>query len=237
MVRRLTVSLEALVALRARVGARAVDVAAAATLAGLAGAEVVRVGLNEEGRPLGEGELRDLHRAARGLELRISPAPTLVKVALEARPERVLLASESRDGLHSPMPLDFQAWGGALAPVVRTLEEAGIDVGVLVPADLEGVKAAHAADARGVELYTGRLVDLPRAEGAEALARLADAARLASKLRLRAAAGGGLDLRSAEGVLEGAPTIESVATGRAWVARSLLVGVDRATRDWRAAIV
>jgi pyridoxine 5'-phosphate synthase PdxJ len=235
-VRRLTVSLETLVALRGRLGAGALDLAAAATLAELSGADAVRVGLNEEGHPRDGADLRDLRRAAGGLELRISPAPALVKVALEARPERVLLSSESRDGLRSPMPLDFQAWGGALAPVVRTLEEAGIDVGVLVPAELEGVKGAHGADARRVELHTGRLVDLPPAERSEALVRLGDAARLASKLRLRATVGGGLDLRAAERVLEAAPVVEGVAVGRAWVARSLLVGIDRATRDWRAAV-
>ena len=98
------------------------------------------------------------------------------------------------------------------------------------------MKAAHAAGARGVELYTGALVDLPAAERSEALGRLGDAARLAAKLRLEVSVGGRLDERSLAPVLDAAPIAASVAVGRAWVGRSLLVGIDRATRDLRDAI-
>ena len=122
------------------------------------------------------------------------PIPILVKSALEARPERVLLASAPRDGRRTA-PLDFQAWGDALAPVVRTLSEAGISVAVSVAADLDAVKHAHAVDAQGVELFTGSLVDLPPRERAEALTLLGDAARLASKLGMRVGVGGRLDER------------------------------------------
>ncbi len=95
------------------------------------------------------------------------------------------------------------------------------------------MKAAHAVGARGVELYTGALVDLPLAERAEALERLGDAARLAAKLRLEVGLGGRLDEQSLGAVLEAAPIATSVTVGRAFVARAALVGIDRATRDLR----
>lgn len=232
----LITSLDPAAALRAKLGGALPDLVAMSTLAYLAGAGAVRVGVNEDGRPISEADLRDLARTPAGLELRMTPAPTLVKVALETRPQRVLLASEARDGSGAPVPLDFHAWGSALAPVVRTLEEAGIEVAVLVSPELEAVKSAHAADAGSVELYTARLVDLPQTERGEALEGLASASRLAAKLRLHVGVGGWLDERSAARVLEAAPVSEWLAAGRAWAARCLLVGVDTATRDLRAAL-
>jgi pyridoxine 5-phosphate synthase len=169
------------------------------------------------------------------LELRMAPIPSLLKAALEARPARVLLAS-SPSGAGAVLPLDFRAWGSALPPALRSLEEAGLVAAALVSPDLAAVKAAHAVGVRGVELYTGSLVDLPAAERNEALARLGDAARLAAKLRLEIGLGGHLDEHSLGPVLDAVPIAASVTVGRAWVARALLVGIDRATRDLRDAI-
>jgi pyridoxine 5-phosphate synthase len=233
-VRGLVVGLDALAVLAERTGAGEPALAAAATLAELAGAAAVRVGVNEELRPVGEAALRDLRRAARGLELRMAPVPTLVKVALEARPSRVVLSSESRNGTGCAGPLNLRAWRSGLAPSVRTLGEAGLAVVVRVAPDLEAVKAVRAADVGSVELYTGAIVDLPEAERARALDRLAEAARLAAKLRMRVALGGGLDLESVSELVAAVPVAERVAVGRAWAWRSALVGVDRATRDLTA---
>src|SRR5262249_31823960 len=81
--------------------------------------------------------------------------------------------------------------------------------------DLAHVKAAHAVGARGVELYTGALVDLPAAERGEALAKLGDAARLAAKLRLGVGLGGRLDEPSLGDILEAAPIAAPVRPGPA----------------------
>ncbi len=231
--RRLGVGLDAVAGLRERAGGP--SLAAVATLASVAGAASVRLGVREEDEPAAARELRELSAVGVRLELRMAPIPALLKVALEMRPAHVLLASNPNGGIRA-LPLDFRAWGSALAPALRTLEEAGLAAGALVAPDLPAVKAAHAVGARGVELYTGSLVDLPDAERREALARLADAARLAGKLRLEVGLGGGLDETSVATALAAAPSAASVTFGRAWVSRAVLVGIDRATRDLRDAI-
>jgi pyridoxine 5-phosphate synthase len=233
MNRRLVVGLDAVATLRQRAGGP--SLAAVAALANVAGAAGVRLGVREDDEPTAARELRELAAVGVRLELRMVPIPALLKVALEARPARVLLAS-SPNGRTSALPLDFRAWGSALAPALRSLDEAGLAAGALVAPELPAVKAAHAVGARGVELYTGSLVDLPGAERSEALARLADAARLAAKLRLDVGVGGGLDETSAATALQAAPGASHVTIGRAWVSRSVLVGIDRATRDLRDAI-
>jgi pyridoxine 5-phosphate synthase len=226
--RRLVLGLDGLARLREAVGGPALP--AAAALAQVAGAEAVRLGISEDRETVTERDLREVSAAGAPLELRMAPIPALVKVALEARPVRVLLASAQAG---AALPLDFRAWSNVLAPTLRSLAEAGLASVALVGPDLAHVKAAHAVGARGVELYTGALVDLPLAERAEALARLGDAARLAAKLRLEVGLGGRLEEQSLGPVLEAAPIATSVAVGRAFVRRAALVGVDRATRDLR----
>ncbi len=224
--RRLVVALDAAAPLQ---GAAA-ELTAAATLAELAGAHGVRLSVNEDLRGVSEANLRDVRRVARGFELRMPPAPGLVKVALEARPERVVLASAPRE-TRSSAPLDFQVWGAALAGVVRTLRDAGIGVSLLVAPRLDAVKAAHNSGADSVELYTGGWVDLPSAERSEALSGLADAGRLAAKLRMSVGLGGRLEPTRVRELLEAAPVAEWVSVGRFWVSRCFLLGIDRATRD------
>ncbi len=229
--RALSVGLDAIAATgaAARLPAR---LASAALLAELAGAERVRVSVREELAPIGPAELRDLRRAARQLELRVAPVPSLVKHALEFRPERVLLASEPAEG-RPAAPLDLAAWGAGLPTVLRTLREAGIEVALVIAPTLEAVKAARAVDAPAVELATTSLVDLPLRERIEATLALGDAARFAAKLRMGVGAGGGLELATLAPILEAAPALEWISVGRAFVERALLVGIERAVRDWR----
>ena len=80
--RELVVSLDALATLAQRTRPREPALVVAASLAELAGAEAIRVGVNEDMRPVRETDLRDLRRATRRLELRMTPAPALLKVAL-----------------------------------------------------------------------------------------------------------------------------------------------------------
>jgi pyridoxine 5-phosphate synthase len=232
--RGLTLELDALPSLRDATAAADVDLPAAATLAELAGVDAVRLGVNPDLKPVREEDLRDTRRAARRLELRMSPLESLVRVALEVRPDAVLLASDRREGRSAAAPLDFRGGASGVGQVIRTLGEAGISVAILVAPTLEAVKAAHASGVAHVELYTGALVDLPAPARRAELKQLGDAARLAAKLQLGLGLGGGLGYRTLPEVIQAAPVAERVAVGRAALTRSVLVGIDRAVRDLRA---
>lgn len=234
--RQLVASLESVCALREAGGAGEVDVCAAAMLAELAGADAVRLAVAEDLRGVRERDVRDVRRAVRSFELCMAPSQTLLKLALDVRPELVALAGEAREGALPRAPLEARSLGASVATIVRALREAGIAAVAIVAPELEAVKAAHAAGVASVELFSGTLVDLPPAERASALERLGDAARLAAKLRLGVRLGGALGLRSLPGVLAAAAVAEGVVIGRALVARALLVGMDRAVRDLRAAL-
>lgn len=229
---RLVVSIDAVARLSEAASGRAdFDLAAAAALAALGGAAAVRASIGEDLRPIGESEVHHLRRVSRGLELRLLANPGLLKPVLEARPDRVVIAGESWEHAAGAAPVDLRTQAQHVQPMLRTLDEAGIDAALLVAHDIPSVRAAHKLGARGLEFYTGSTVDLPREERSAALEQLGDAGRLASKLRLRVSLAGGLDDQSLPEVLARVPSAEFVAVGRAFSARALLVGIERAVRD------
>jgi pyridoxine 5-phosphate synthase len=235
-VRKLSLSLDALPALREISGGTQLDLSAATSLAELAGIDALRLGINDELRPVAEADVHALRRTARLFELRMPASQGLLKVALETRPDAVLLAGDSFEGTLASRPLELRSQSSSLAPIVRALEEAGIDVAMLVTPALDSVKAAHGLGVQTVELFTGATVDLPGVERRGRLEALADAARLASKLRMNLGLGGGLDYRSVSEVLPMAPAAARVSVGRSLLARAMLVGLDRAARDFLALI-
>ena len=115
-------SLDALPSLREATAARDVDVPAAATLAELAGVDAVRLGVNGDRKPVREEDLLDARRTARRLELRIRPSEVLMAVALEVRPDRVVLAADGQEGRAASLPLDLRGSSPGLSALVRTLE-------------------------------------------------------------------------------------------------------------------
>ncbi len=231
--RSLTLALDALPGLRDATLSNDVDLAAAATLAELAGVDAIRLGVNEDLKPVREEDVCEARRAARRFELRMPPAQSSIRVALAARPDSVLLAGEGRDGRSISRPLDLRGHGVSVAPVVRSLGEAGIPVSMLVAPNIDSVKRAHGEGIIGVEFFTAGIVDLPVLERSRELERLGDAARMAAKLRLIVGLGGGLGYGTIREVIQAAPVAERIAVGRAALTRSVLVGLDRALRDLR----
>ncbi len=235
-IRRLVLALDSLLAFREATHSADAGVTAAATLAELAGVDAVRLGIDAELKPVAESDVREARRAARRFELRMAASPGLLKIALEARPDRVLLTASTRDAEPAGGPINFRAGAQPLTPVMHGLQEAGIAVSLRVSPKLDAVKAAHALGASGVEFYTAAILDLPEAERRIELESLGDAVRLAAKLRMGIAIGGGLDYATVSEVLSAMPAAQCVAVGRAAISRALLVGLDRAVRDLRAAV-
>lgn len=230
---RIVVSLDSWPALRDFAGDDRSELGHAASLAELAGVDGLRLGIQEELAPVRESDVLALRAAARSLELRMPISPVLAKLALSARPDRVVLVGDRHAATGPVPPVDARVSGPALAALLRTFADARIRTSVRVAPDLDAVRAAHVQGVADVELFTGWLVDLPETERRTALVALGDAARLASKLRMGIALAGGLDDRNLAEVIEAAPAAERVVLGRGLARRALLVGLDRAVRDHR----
>ena len=234
--RRLVVDLDSAAALRELTGRGELRLTHVAVAAELAGADAVRVTATRALDPVDELDLQDLRRIATHLELCIAPVPALLKLALEVRPDRVVLAAESKSRRLGAPPLPASVVHDRIETPRRALAEAAIDTSVRVAPDLASVKALRGAALGGIELSTAAILELPETEWAEACTQLADSARLGAKLRMPVALAGMLTPRSASALLREAPVIETVVAGRCLFGRAQLVGMERAIAEMRAAV-
>jgi pyridoxine 5-phosphate synthase len=232
---RCCVSLNGLVAWRDAVGEE-IDLAGIAALVDLAGGDHIRLSISENQTGIRESDLQRLAQSVPLFELCMPPLQSMLRLALEIRPGRVLLIEEDRYGTASYGPLDLHKADAEVAPILRGLSDADIPTGAIVAPDLDNVKAAHSVGFRSIELYTRYAADLPEEKRGPELARLTDASMLAAKLRFDISIGGGLDFRNVNPILNAVPMAVQVTIGRSILTRSLFVGIDRAIRDFRSLV-
>jgi pyridoxine 5-phosphate synthase len=232
---RCCVSLNALVAWRDAVGEE-IDLAGIAALVDLAGGDRIRLSVSENQTAIRDSDIQRLAQSVPLFELCIPPSQSMLRLALEVRPGRVLLVEEDRYGTSSYGPLDLHKADAEVAPILRGLIDADIPTGAIIAPEIDNIKAAHAVGFRSLELYTRYAADLPEEKRAPELARLTDASMLAAKLRFDISIGGGLDFRNVDTILNAVPMAVQVSIGRSLLTRSLLIGIDRAIRDFRALV-
>jgi len=152
------------------------------------------------------------------------------------KPDQATLVPERREEVTTEGGLDVILNSAQLKPVVRTLQEGGIQVSLFVDPDLEQVKEAHKIDAQAVELNTAAYADARDERSREAaLRRVADAARLGRKLGMQVHAGHGLTYQNVRAVAA-LPEISELNIGHNIVARAMLVGMQRAVAEMAEAM-
>jgi len=229
---RLGVNIDHVATLRQTRRANEPDPVYAAMAAELAGAHGITVHLRGDRRHIQDRDVEILRRVVKTqLNLEMAATQEMVKIALTVKPDQVTLVPERREEVTTEGGLDVVLNSVQLKPVVRTLSEGGIHVGLFIDADLQQVKEAHKIDAPAIELNSASYVEAgnDRARD-EALRKLSDAARLGRKLGLAVHAGRGLNYQNVGG-LAALPEIAELNVGHSIVARAVLVGMERAVRE------
>ena len=233
MERRLIVHLNSVAAMRESAASRIPDPVAAAVLVEMGGADGIAVQLRGDRRSVQDRDARLLRQTVqRHFCLDIAPTPEMLKIALELRPDAVGLVAEIDGELATRGGLDVVTELASLGELVRALEEGGVRAEVAIEPDLDQIKAAHRIGARGVRIATDRFAE-SGPDRAEEHARIYDAARLAEKLGLRVAVGGGLDDVQLRGLLD-LESLADVHVGHSIVSRGLLIGIERAVAETKA---
>jgi pyridoxine 5-phosphate synthase len=214
------------------------DPVIAAGLCEMAGADGITVHLREDRRHIQDRDVHVLRKTVRGVfNLEMAAVSEMVKVALEVRPDFCTLVPERRAERTTEGGLDVIGRRSELEAVARQLAGAGIGVSFFVDPDPRVVQASAELGATTVELHTGDYCHAPaHSPAARAqLGRLALAARAAADAGMRLAAGHGLDQANV-GPVAALSNLEELNIGHGLIARAVLVGLDRAVTDLRAAI-
>ena len=208
-----------------------------------AGAPGITVHPRADARHITFQDVRDVVRvvrAARGVEFNIEgdPRPDLLALVHEVRPDQCTLVPVKAGEITSQAGWLPDTPRAALQATIQELQRAGIRVSIFVDPDPEAVNWAGSLGADRIELYTEPYARAFAAGGAarqESFDGYAAAANLARSLGLGVNAGHDLDLDNLT-LFRTLPHLDEVSIGHALISHALFVGLDRAVRDYLAAV-
>jgi pyridoxine 5-phosphate synthase len=212
------------------------DTVAAAVLAQLGGADGITVHLREDRRHIQDRDVRLLRETVSRLNLELSAAQEIVDLACQVKPDQATLVPEKREELTTEGGLDVVSHQRALTPVVKRLHDAGIEVVFFVDPDEMQIETSKLLGGKAVEIQTARYSE---ARTGQARARELDCLRscteFARQLGLHVHMGHGLTYCNVQAVAA-IPGVEELNIGHSIVSRAVLVGMERAVREMKAAI-
>jgi pyridoxine 5-phosphate synthase len=228
---RLAVNIDHVATVREARKAREPEPVAAAILAELAGAAGITVHLRGDRRHIKERDL-DLLRQVVATKLNVEMAATeeMSVIARRINVDQVTLVPEQPHELTTEGGLDVVAHRAAIRPRVAELRAASIKVSMFIDPDARQVTASREVGADAIEINTGAYADARAAERPAELQRIIKAASAAVGHELEVLAGHGLTYVNI-GPVAAIPDIVELNIGHSIVARSVLVGIERAVRE------
>ncbi len=212
------------------------DPVAAAVLVELAGADGITVHLREDRRHIQDRDVKLLRQTVRThLNLEMAAIPQMVDIALQIQPDYVTLVPERREEITTEGGLEVAGQSARLREAVDALQSHGIPVSLFIDPDPAQIEASARIQAQWIELHTGRYAEAQGQSQLQELMALRQATQQAKDLGLRVNAGHGLTYRNVAAVAR-IPGMEELNIGHSIISRAVLVGLDRAVREMRAAM-
>ncbi|HXJ00659.1 MAG TPA: pyridoxine 5'-phosphate synthase [Micropepsaceae bacterium] len=234
---RLGVNIDHVATVRNARGGPHPDPVRAAKLAMAAGADGITAHLREDRRHINDADLAALVREKLPLNLEMAATSEMLEIALKARPHACCIVPERREERTTEGGLDAAGAHDRLAPMVKSLKDAGIAVTLFIEADLRQFEAALSLGVPVVELHTGAYHDAgltgDAARVAHHLNLLRDGARRAVQLGLEVHAGHGLTFDNV-GAIAVIPEIVELQIGHFLVGEAIFSGLQPAIRRMRA---
>lgn len=232
------------------------DLTEATLLAVEGGADQITIHLREDRRHIQDADLRNI-RALLGNEVRarlnleMAATEEMLKIAKKSKPDWACLVPEKRQEVTTEGGLALEKNERRIRRVLDALKKAGIHVSLFIEPTMKAVRLSQKWGADAVELHTGRYCLETQSKGAlstagrkrvaQQLARIEEAARVGVEGGIMVHAGHGFDYENVRAVaaltVDGAPLIREYNIGHAIVCRASLVGLSRAVREMKSAIL
>jgi pyridoxine 5-phosphate synthase len=242
---KLSVNVNKVATLRNSRGGTVPSVMEAVRVAIDAGAPGITVHPRADARHITFADVRDIAavlgpQGARKVELNIEgdPRPDLLALAREVGADQFTLVPVRPGEITSQAGWDPTAPVDVLKSTIASLKADGVRVSVFVDPAPAAVRWAASAGGDRIELYTepfARAFHEGPDSGRESFERYRRMADLAHSLGLGVNAGHDLDLDNLV-VFHALPHLDEVSIGHALMSHALYVGLDRAVRDYLAAL-
>jgi pyridoxine 5-phosphate synthase len=237
---RLGVNIDHVATIRNARGEAYPDPSRAAEVALAAGADGITAHLREDRRHISDADIDTLAALCRkrGQPLNFEMAVTeeMEKIALAHRPHAACLVPERREEVTTEGGLDVAGQHNRVAPVVASLEAAGVRVSLFIESNPTQIAAAASVGAQVVELHTGAYclaVRERRPDAPRLLQALRDGAAQAAALGLEVHAGHGIDYETV-GAVAAIPELAELNIGHFLIGEAIFIGLDAAIRRMRA---
>jgi pyridoxine 5-phosphate synthase len=233
---RLGVNIDHVATIRQARRANEPDPVAAAIFALLAGADGITVHLREDRRHIQDRDVRLLRQIVTNrLNLEMAVVDSIADIACEVKPDEATLVPERRQELTTEGGLDVVGHEVAVGRVTERLRNAGIEVSLFIDPDRKQIDAAKRLGAHAIEIQTARYSEAGKNNAAE-LTALRETTAYAQGLGLHVHMGHGLNYHNVQAVAA-IPGIEELNIGHSIVSRAVLVGMERAIRDMKEAMI
>ena len=197
-----------------------------------AGAHAVVMHLREDRRHIQDADVSKAKEILKiKLNLEMSLAPSIVKIAARIRPQQVTLVPEKRQEMTTESGLNLLSEKARLARSMEIFRKKKIEVSYFIDPDPEQIVLAKKLGADAVEFHTGAYANQGTRYGIQKeLGRLKAAVRLAREAGLVTHAGHGLDYQNVVAItrIEG---IEELNIGYSIVTRALWIGLEKAVQE------
>ncbi len=199
-----------------------------------AGADGITIHLREDRRHIRDEDVWLLRSHLRTpMNLEMAATDEMVRIALKAKPKACCIVPEHRREVTTEGGLNVVKQLSELGTQVTKLMDARIEVSLFVDADQDQIQAAKDIGAPVIELHTGEYSNANTPEAFEIeLERLEEASAFAQSLGLIVNAGHGLTKFNVSRIaaIDG---MNELNIGHSLVARSLMVGLPSAVREFR----
>lgn len=198
------------------------------------GAHSITIHLRADRRHIVDADVFLLREKIRTkLNLEMGNTAEILAIALQVKPDFVCMVPESREEITTEGGLDVVGQKEALRSSVSQLEANGTRVSMFIDPDLDQVRASAEIGASMIELHTGTFANEQGEKRAQEAQRLKAAAELGHSLGLQINAGHGLTVKNLPDLFV-VPHLAELNIGHSIIARSVVVGLRRAIREFLA---
>ena len=234
----LAVKIDQVAALRNARKSQFPDPVTAATMAEMAGADGITAHLRLDRKYINDRDVRILRSVVQSkLILETASTSEMVGVALDIKPDLVILVPEKREEFTAEGGLDLIVHRSDIYDTVGTLQNSGIPAGLLVDPEPEQIRLAHKIGASLVEIHTATYCDAKTAQKRhQAFLNIVDAVKLAHKLKFSVKVGRGLCYKTVK-AFKRIDEVDEFSIGHSIISRAVLIGMQAAVADMRSLIL
>lgn len=226
-----------------------------------AGADQITIHLREDRRHMQDMDARNIiELSSLPVNLECATSSEMIDIACALKPHRVTLVPEKREEVTTEGGLAITGEQPKLKGAIKRLQEEEIEVSLFIDPTSEAVRTSLELGVEWIEFHTGKYANIyamlytnlskthhsiPELELSrkdlkqmliDELSNLRLLAEEARKLKLRVAAGHGLNMQNVKEIVE-IENIEELNIGQSIIARSVYTGLEQAIMDMKDILI